>query len=82
MIGSQFSAAHEAYQDRQYARFMDEEDAAYRFEGELERDMRRLGSMPLDEALEEMGLTWDTAITGSLQERLGDVISSRVDDPY
>lgn len=82
MNGTAFSNAHEAYQDAQYARYMKEQDELYLFDAEVDREMQRLGSMPLDEALEEMGLTWDTAITGSLQERLGDVISSRVDDPY
>ncbi len=82
MIASQFSDALEAHQSYQLGRYLDQLDDQDRFDAELEREMRRLGSMPLDEALEEMGLTWDTAITGSLQERLGDVISSRVDDPY
>lgn len=81
MIGSQFSAAHEAYQDRQYARFMDEEDAAYRFESELEREMYRLGAMTLDAAMEEMGISWEDTI-GSLKDRLIDVLIARTDDPY
>lgn len=82
MIGSQFSAAHEAYQDRQYARFMDEEDAAYRFEGELEREMYRLGAMKMDEALEELGLGWEDSLNGSLRDKLIDVLIARTDDPY
>lgn len=82
MNASQFGAALEAYQAGQYARYQRQVDEDDLFDMEVEREMQRLGSMPLDEALEEMGLTWDTAITGSLQERLGDVISSRVDDPY
>lgn len=82
MNGTAFGNALDAYQAGQYARYQRQIDEDDLFDIEIESEMRRLGSMPLDEALEEMGLTWDTAITGSLQERLGDVISSRVDDPY
>jgi hypothetical protein len=81
MNASQFGAALEAYQAGQYARYQRQVDEDDLFDMEVEREMRRLGSMPLDDALEELGIEWDTTLT-TLKGRLEDVVSSRTNDDY
>jgi hypothetical protein len=79
MNATQFGAALEAFHGQQYAAYQDAIDQADAFDMAVEREMVRLGRMPMDEVLEELDLQWDSTIT-SLRCRLEDVVASRMDD--
>ncbi len=80
MSSTSFGEALERYQSWQYARYMDEVDRADAFDMEVEREMDRIGKLPFSDALEELGLEWDTNIKSTLKGRLEDVIDSRTND--
>jgi len=81
MNSSQFSNALEANQHYQLGRYLDFMDEADAFDAEVEREMRRLGSMPLNDALKELGIEWESTLT-TLKGRLEDLVFSRTNYDY